>query len=70
MRKNLLQANMKIYNDTGETLAEYLGINKSTLSTKMNGHKDFTQGEIHKIKIRYNLTAEEVDSIFFADEVS
>lgn len=70
MRKNLLQAKMKIYNDTGETLAEYLGINKSTLSAKMNGHKDFTQGEIRKIKIRYNLTAEEVDSIFFADEVS
>ena len=63
---------MVLFGDTGDTLAEFLGINRSTLSYKMNQTKggEFVQGEIAKIKERYNLTAEELNDIFFADEVS
>ena len=63
---------MILFGDTGDTLAEFLGINRSTLSYKMNQSKggEFVQSEIAKIKERYNLTAEELDEIFFAEEVS
>ena len=72
MNKKMLPAKMVLFGDTGDTLAEFLGINRSTLSYKMNQTKggEFVQGEIAKIKARYNLTAEELNDIFFADEVS
>ena len=72
MNKKKLQAKMILFGDTGDTLADFLGINRSTLSYKMNQNKggEFVQGEIAKIKARYNLTAEELNDIFFADEVS
>ena len=70
MRKNELEAKMKLYGDTGETLCKYLHISRSTLSCKMNGKYDFTLKEIRLIKKRYNLTAAEIDSIFFSLEVS
>lgn len=70
MHKNELEANMKLYGDTGENLAQALHIARSTLSSKMNGNYDFTQKEIRLIKERYNLTAAELDSIFFDIQVS
>lgn len=72
MNKNELEAMMKKHGDTGGSLAEYLGVTRSTFSAKLNetNGREFTQGEITKIKTRYELTAEEVDSIFFAVKVS
>lgn len=72
MNKRKLEAKMKMYGDIGRTLASYIGISRTTLSAKMNetNGAEFTQGEISKIKERYNLTAEEVDDIFFATKVS
>lgn len=62
-----LREQMDIYGDTLESLANYLNIAYQTLSKKMNGHVDFTRTEILKIKQRYNLSAEQVDNIFFSN---
>ena len=67
MKKNLLEAQMKIHGDRQEDLAKAIGVSLNTFSMKLNGRNDrgFTGTEIQKIKERYNLTAEEVDEIFF-----
>ena len=72
MNKCLLEAEMKIHGDTGGTLSQYLGIARSTFSAKLNetNGAEFTQGEILKIKQRYNLDARKVDEIFFGQKVS
>ena len=72
MQKNELEAMMKLNGDTGGSLAEYLGINRSTFSAKLNstGGAEFTQGEISCIKHKYSLSAEQLDRIFFTSEVS
>ena len=62
-----LREQMDIYGDTLESLANYLNITYQTLSKKMNGHVDFTRTEILKIKQRYNLSAGQVDNIFFSN---
>ena len=72
MKKNELEAVMKLYGDTGADLAAYLGIARSTFSAKINetNGAEFTQGEIMRIKERYNLTPEKLSTIFFTPEVS
>lgn len=70
MNKAMLESKMKLFGDTGGSLADYLGISRSTLSAKINAKAEFTQKEISLIKTRYNLTADEVDGIFFTSEVS
>lgn len=72
MNKNKLRAMMALCGDTDGVLAEFIGINRGTFSKKLNETNggEFTQSEISKIKQRYNLTAEEVDEIFFAKGVS
>jgi hypothetical protein len=72
LNKRLLEAEMKIYGDNGNTLSEYLGMARSTFSAKINetNGAEFTQREIAKIKARYNLDALKVDMIFFAQNAS
>lgn len=70
MNKKLLESKMKLFGDNNATLAKYLNITPQTLSTKKNGGADFKKNEIVRIKERYNLTANDVDLIFFANEVS
>lgn len=72
MNKRLLEAQMKAHGDIGSSLAEYIGISRTSLSAKMNERNGagFTQKEISRIKERYQLTAKEVDEIFFAEMVS
>ena len=72
MNKQKLESVMKLHNDNGQTLAQYLGIARPTFSNKLNETRgaDFKQGEIRLIKERYNLSAEEVDMIFFNQKVS
>lgn len=65
MNTNLLKAKMKLHNDTQRELADYLGIVISNVSFKINGKQPFNADEIRKMKKRYNLTAEEIDEIFF-----
>lgn len=72
MNKNLLESIMKVYGDTGTSLSQFLGMARSTFSAKINetNGAEFTQGEIAKIKLKYDLDAEKVDEIFFDSKVS
>lgn len=67
MNKNQLRSVMALHGENDGMLAEYLGISKSRFSAKINetGGAEFNQGEILKIKNKYNLTADEIDMIFF-----
>ena len=68
MKKNLLEAKMKVHGDIQVALAKYIGITVQSFNRKLNGTDgaEFTQGEIKKIIERYNLTPEEVVEIFFS----
>lgn len=67
MNKELLRSIMVLHGDTNRDLAELLEISEQSVSNKMNENgSEFKQGEIAKIKTKYNLTAEQVESIFFA----
>ena len=72
MNKNRLVSKMKLHGDRNEDLAKYIGISPQRFSAKLNGTggAEFTQGEILKVKEKYNLTSKEVDRIFFAINVS
>ena len=67
MNKNKLESVMKLNNDNGQILADYLGIARQTFSNKINNTRgaEFTQREILMIKKRYDLSANAVDDIFF-----
>ena len=67
MKKEVLRSIMVLHGDTNKDLAGYLGISEQSLSNKINENgTEFKQGEIARIKDKYNLTSEQVDSIFFA----
>lgn len=53
-------------------LADALDLSLTRTNAKINetDGAEFTKREITIIKIRYHLTAEEVDQIFFAEKVS
>ena len=68
MRKEVLRSIMVLHGDTNKDLAYFLGISEQSVSNKINENgTEFKQGEIARIKTRYNLTSEQVDSIFFAE---
>lgn len=63
----LMKSFIARHEDTQEKLAKSLGISLSNLNAKINGTgASFRQSEIAAIKYRYNMTAEEVDAVFFA----
>ena len=67
MKKELLRSIMVLHGDTNKDLADYLGITEQSVSNKINENgTEFKQGEIGRIKARYNLTSDQVDRIFFA----
>ena len=47
-------------------LADKLGISEASISRKIKGETEFNRNEIKMIKVLFNLSADEVDSIFFA----
>lgn len=67
MNKNMFVSKMKLYGDNQTALAEGIGLSVQRLNAKINetGGAEFTQGEIQRIKERYNLTNDEVNDIFF-----
>lgn len=69
MIKRELKAVMARFGDRQEDLAAYLHVTRGTLSSKINGNTAFTQPEIEKIALRYELTAEDIQRIFFASTV-
>lgn len=66
----MLKAKMILNHDTVIELASFLGLNRQSLSAKINGRKEFKQSEIGKIVCRYNLTYDEIKAIFFVSESS
>lgn len=56
---------MKRNQDTQEKLAEALDLPVSGVNARINGSIEFRSGEMKLIKERYNLSAEDVVSIFF-----
>lgn len=66
MNSQLLRSVMVLHGHTNKDLAKLLGKTEQSISNKINEKgTEFTQGEIAKIKERYNLTAEQVEAIFF-----
>jgi hypothetical protein len=72
MNVNKLRSMMALNGDTGNSLAEALGLSPQRFSAKINERNgaEFNQGEIMTIKERYDLSAEDIDSIFFTAKVS
>lgn len=68
MNAKLLRSVMVMYGDTNATLAGFLGITEQSVCNKINENgTEFKQGEIAKIKARYNLDSDMIDRIFFAE---
>ena len=72
MNKLKLESVMRLYGDTGTSLAKYMGISRSTFSAKINEKNggEFTQGEISSIIGKYSLDPNDVMSIFFDNKLS
>lgn len=67
MNKGALESKMKLFGHNQEDLAKALGLTRPSLNAKINNRNaSFTQQEISMIKIRYNLSASEIDLIFFS----
>ena len=68
MNTTELKKAMLDHGDSSKALADYLGMAESTFSTKLHERgAAFRKGEIQKIVDRYNLSAEQVMTIFFAN---
>lgn len=65
MNKKKLQHIMRENEDSYRKLAKKLDISLSAFAGKMNSLTLFNQKEIKKIKDLYDLTAKEIDEIFF-----
>lgn len=70
MNKNEIKAIMAKHGDRQEDLAAYLGKSIMTISAKINGETDFKCAEIESIALRYHLTADDIQRIFFARTVA
>lgn len=66
MDKKELRSHMAKYGDTNKTLAEALGKSQQAVSGKLNSKRSFNLNEIQVIKLRYNLSMDDVQRIFFA----
>lgn len=73
MNKALLKSVMALHGDTAADLADCLGLSPQSVYSKTNETKlpsgrnaEFSQGEIRAIRDRYNLTADQVEAIFFS----
>lgn len=71
MNSNELRSVMTLHGDTYKDLADFLDISETSVGNKINEKgTEFKQGEIAKIKERYHLSAEQIESIFFNPKVS
>ncbi len=65
-RLNLFNAKLAACEVSKMEIATTIGCNEATLYRKMNGKSDFTRNEIQMIRQRLNLSAEEIEAIFFS----
>ncbi len=63
---NLFNAKLAACEVSKAEIALVIGCNESTLYRKLSGKSDFTRNEIQMIRQKLNLSAEEIESIFFA----
>lgn len=68
VNRNELRSIMVKHGETAKDLANALGMSYPNLSKKMNGHSDWTISQALKLKGHYNLSAEDIDRIFFGLE--
>lgn len=68
--KNELRSVMARHGETATDLANALGTSYSNLSKKMNAISDWTVTQVYQLKRHYNLSAEDIDRIFFNLECS
>ena len=64
MEIRLLKSKMALLGDTQRKLADILGIDKTTLSLKLAGKRDFKQSEMNAIVERYKLNQRDTYMIF------
>lgn len=68
MDKAKLKSLMALHGHTNRDIAELLDITEQSVSKKINENgSEFKQGEMAKIRNRYNLSPAEFDAIFFAN---
>ncbi len=70
VNKNELRSVMARHGETVTDLANALGMSYPNLSKKINSHVDWTVSQVGKLKVHYNLSAEDIDRIFFSHECS
>ncbi len=64
-----LKGRMKEKNFTQEDIAKKLGLNKSTISLRLNNQSLFVQDEINKIIKLLDIPSDEIKEYFFTDKV-
>lgn len=69
MNTKLFKSQMVLYDDTNETLANYLKQSAPTISKKINGKLPFTSIDISRLAKRWKLTDEQIVNIFINKEV-
>lgn len=67
MNRQLFKARALLAGLSMEEIAKNLGINVATLYRKLNSKSDFTRAEIQALRGLLEITAQEVEDIFFAD---
>lgn len=55
---------------TKEDIAKALNVNIATIYRKINGDSDFTLTELKELKKILNLSNEDVDRIFFSEQLA
>lgn len=65
LRVAMIRKNMNM-----EELADAINISRTSLSYKMNNHREFTHGEIILITDVLDLSPEARDRIFFGEQVA
>ena len=67
---NLLKSKMALLGDTNfvQSIADTLGISRTTASKKLNGISPFTDIEITMLTKKYGLTGEDLKEIFIGVE--
>ena len=69
INKNLLKSFMVKSGHTNDSLADAIGISRTSFSYKINDKRPFISTEISKIAHELKLKPEEIMMIFFADDV-